>query len=293
MKVVLNMKILITGASGKLGTQLTTQLKAQNHQIIGADIVGDNVEKLDITDYAACQKLMQTISPDIVIHPAAWTDVNGCALNPNKAILINGVGTHNIAVTSAQLDIPMVYVSSNEVFDGKLNRPYTEFDITNPINPYAYSKWYGERAVQQVNPKHYIVRIAWLFAHGGGNFIQAILNAVQAGKALRVVTNEVANPTYTNDVAVAISQLITSQRYGIYHFVNQGAVSRWGFARYFLDKAGYTDTPIEPISRHEWQRPSLPPEYTPLDNIAGKSIGIELRPWQDAVDEFLTKEGYV
>lgn len=283
------MKILITGAAGNLGRQLTQQL-SENHEVVGADIVGDNLHHLDITDYSASQILMRQINPDIVLHPAAWTDVNGCAEHPQKAILINGIGTQNIAVTSAQLDIPILYISSNEVFDGKLNRPYTEFDVTNPINPYAYSKWYGERAVQQVNPKHYIVRTAWLFAHGGNNFIQAILNAVKAGKALRVVTNEVANPTYTNDVAQAVAQLIETQRYGIYHFVNEGAVSRWDFARYALDYAGLNDTPIARISRHQWQRPSLPPEYTPLDNLAGMSIGIRLRPWQDAVDAFLDVE---
>lgn len=283
------MKIFITGAAGRLGTQLIQELK-QEHQVIGTDISGDHVHHLDITDYQACQKLMQDTNPDIVLHPAAWTDVNGCAQNPQKAILINGVGTHNMAVVSAQHGIPFLYISSNEVFDGKLNRPYTEFDMTNPLNPYAYSKWYGERAVQQINPKHYIVRTAWLFAHGGSNFIQAIFNLVKAGKSLRVVTNEVANPTYTNDLAVAISQLITSQRYGIYHMVNHGAASRWEFARYALDQAGFTDTSIARISRHEWQRPSLPPEYTPLDNIAGASIGITLRPWQEAVDAFLSLE---
>jgi len=285
------MKILITGANGNLGKQLSQQLET-DHTIIPTDITGNGIEQLDITDYVACQHILQKHRPDIVLHPAAWTDVNGCALNPQKAILINGIGSHNVAVTSAQLDIPILYVSSNEVFDGKLERPYTEFDVTNPINPYAYSKWYGERAVQHMNPKHYIVRTAWLFAHGGSNFIQAILNAVKAGKSLRVVTNEVANPTYTNDAATAMARLIETQRYGIYHFVNQGAVSRWTFARYALDRAGYKDTPIARISRHEWQRPSLPPEYTPLDNIAGASIGITLRPWQEAVDEFLSKEGY-
>lgn len=286
------MKILITGAAGNLGKQLAQQLKP-NHDIIGVDIVGDNIQQLDITDYTACQTLMQSIQPDIVLHPAAWTDVNGCAHDPQKAILINGVGTHNIAVVSAQQNIPILYVSSNEVFDGMLNRPYTEFDVTNPINPYAYSKWYGERAVQQINPKHYIVRTAWLFAHGGNNFIQAILNAVKAGKSLRVVTNEVANPTYNNDLAEAIAKLINTERYGIYHMVNQGAVSRWDFARYFLDQCGYRSTEIARISRHEWQRPSLPPEYTPLANIAGASIGITLRSWQTAVDAFLDAEGLV
>ena len=142
-----------------------------------------------------------------------------------------------------------------------------------------------------MNPRHYIVRTAWLFAHGGANFIQAILAAANAGKALRVVTNEVANPTYANDLASAIAQLIESERYGIYHLVNEGAVSRWGFARSILDCAGCARTPIQRISRHEWLRHSLPPEQTALANVAGASIGIRLRPWQDALRAFLKAEG--
>lgn len=281
------MKILITGAAGKLGAQLTQQLN-EAHDVLGAD-----QRRLDVTDWAACHRLMRDTAPDIVLHPAAWTDVDGCARNPRKALHINGVGTHNIAISAARLGIPILYVSSNEVFDGKLNRPYTELDAASPGNPYGYSKWYGERAVVQSNPRHYIVRTAWLFAHGGTNFIQAIRKAAQAGKSLRVVTNEVANPTYANDVASAIAALIETQRYGSYHFVNEGAVSRWGFARYVLDQSGFGDTPIERISRHEWQRPSLPPEYTELANIAGAQIGIRLRPWQDGVRAFLQAEAAI
>ena len=176
------------------------------------------------------------------------------------------------------------------MFDGELGQPYAEYDRPNPINPYGYSKWYGERAIAQVNPRHYIVRTSWLFAHGGGNFIQAILAAAGAGKSLRVVTNEVANPTYTKDLATAIAQLIDGERYGIYHLVNEGAVSRWDFARSILDYAGFAETPIERISRHEWQRPSLPPEYTALANYAGASIGLRLRPWQEALRAFLDAE---
>ena len=212
-------------------------------------------------------------------------------IDPQKALRINGVGTHNIAAVCAQLDVPMLYVSTNEVFDGKRTEPYLEFDTTNPGNAYAYSKWYGERAVMQINPRHYVVRTAWLFAHGGSNFIQAILSAAKADKSLRVVTNEVANPTYTNDLATAITRLIETERYGIYHLVNEGAVSRWQFARYILDKCGYKETPIERISLQQWPRPSLPPEYTALSNIAAASLGIQLRPWREGVDAFLRAEG--
>ena len=283
------MKILITGAAGNLGTQLCKQL-ADSHEVAGADIVGDVSYRLDVTDYEACRRLIADIGPDIVLHPAAWTDVNGCALDPQKALLINGIGTQNLAAVTAQQGVPILYVSTNEVFDGTLDRPYTEHDNPNPINAYGYSKWYGERAITQVNPRQFIVRSAWLFAQDGRNFIHAILDAAQAGKPLRVVTNEVANPTYTNDLAVAIKRLIETERYGTYHLVNEGAVSRWHFARYVLDQAGFNDTPIERISRHEWPRPSLPPEYTALANIAGASIGISLRTWQESVRAFLDAE---
>ena len=283
------MKILITGAAGNLGSGLCRLLGA-THEIIDADIVGEVSHKLDVTNYEACRCLITETAPDIVLHPAAWTDVDGCARDPQKALLVNGVGTHNLAALTAAAGIPMLYVSTNEVFDGMLDKPYTEFDRTNPINAYGYSKWYGERALKQVNPRHYIVRSAWLFAHGGRNFVQAILGAAQAGKPLRVVTNEVANPTYTDDLAAAIAQLIGSERYGTYHLVNEGAVSRWQFARFILDQAGYVGTPIERISRHQWPRASLPPEYTALANIAGASLGIRLRSWQEAVGAFLDVE---
>ena len=283
------MKILITGAAGRLGSQLMARLWRQ-HQVADADIIGEVSHELDITDYAACRRLVTDTDPDIVLHPAAWTDVNGCALNPRKALRINGLGTGNLAAITAQRGIPILYVSTNEVFDGLLDRAYTEYDAPNPTNPYGYSKWYGERAVAQVNPRHYIVRSAWLFAHGGHNFLQAILGAARDGKPLHVVTNEVANPTYTNDLAAAIVSLIESERFGIYHLVNEGAVSRWHFARFALDEAGFADTPIERISRHEWPRPSLPPEYTALANHAGASIGIRLRPWQDGLRAFLDAE---
>ena len=147
--------------------------------------------------------------------------------------------------------------------------------------------------MQRVNPRHYVVRTAWLFAHGGKNFIQSILGAAQVGKPLRVVVNEVANPTYNDDLADAIAQLIETGRFGIYHFVNEGACSRYDFARYALDRAGYAETAITPITSQMWPRASTPPEYAPLANLAGPMVGITLRPWRAAVDAFLAKEGLI
>lgn len=285
------MKILLTGAAGNLGKALTARL-SPTHAVIGVDIVGAGLQRLDISDFAACQRLITRLSPDCIVHTAAWTDVNGCARDPAKALRVNGVGSHHLAAISARHAIPLLYVSTNEVFDGERRQPYTEYDRANPINAYGYSKWYGERAIAQLNPRHYIVRTSWLFAHGGRNFLQAILGAAAAGKPLQVVTNEVANPTYTEDLAAGIAELIQSERYGSYHLVNEGAVSRWGLARFLLDEAGYADAPLARISRHQWQRASLPPEYTAMANIAGASIGIALRPWQEAVAAFLQTEAF-
>jgi len=278
------MRILVTGAAGRLGGKLVELLG--QHEVVGADAA-----EFDIADFEATRAFVRGVQPDLIIHPAAWTDVDGCARDPEQAIRVNGFGAQHAALAAAECGAAFLYVSSNEVFSGKGNAPYREYDATAPSNPYGYSKWVGEQAVMRINPRHYVVRTAWLFAHGGKNFIQVMLNAAQAGKPLRVVINEVANPTYNDDLAEAIVKLIETERFGVYHFVNEGACSRYQFARYALDQAGYADTPIQPISSQMWQRASTPPEYAPLENLAGKTVGITLRGWREAVDAFLDREG--
>ncbi len=280
------MRVLVTGAAGRLGSRVVEVLNRRGHTAIPAD-----VPEFDIADFAATRAWIAAAQPDFVLHPAAWTDVDGCAREPEKSITINGLGAGNVAAVAADLGVPILYVSSNEVFDGKANRPYREYDRTQPMNPYGYSKWVGEQAVVGVNPRHMIARTSWLFAHGGKNFIQTMLGAAAAGKTLRVVVNEIACPTYNDDLASALVSLMESGRWGIYHMVNEGYCSRYDFARYVLDHAGYADTPIERITSHAWARPSTPPEFTPLANLAGKILGVTLRPWQAAVDAFLAKEG--
>lgn len=280
------MRIYITGAQGRLGSQLVKILDG-DHQVESSDI-----DTVDITDFQKVRQVIGDFKPDIVLHPAAWTDVDGCAREPEKAITINGHGAQNISLAAAEAGAAILFISTNEVFYGQLNRPYLEYDLPNPANSYGYSKMVGERAVMAVNPRHYIVRTAWIFAHGGRNFIHSILGAAEAGKNLRVVTDEVANPTYNNDLADAIAKLIHTGRYGIYHLTNEGACSRYTFARYILDQAGYDEIPIEPISSREWPRASIPPTYTALTNLAGQMNGITLRPWTDAVRAFLQTEGY-
>ncbi len=287
------MQILVTGAAGRLGAYLVELLRARGHEVVGVDVVGDGIERLDVTDWNAVRQFVGQLRPEIVLHPAAWTDVDGCARDPERAIIVNGFGAQHMALAAAAVGAAVLYVSTNEVFDGRARQPYREYDQPAPVNAYGYSKLVGERAVAAANPQHYIVRTAWLFAHGGKNFIQAILEAAQQGRQLRIVTDEVANPTYNQDLAEAIAALLATGRYGIYHFVNEGAVSRYHFARYFLDRAGWQSLPIEPIAGAQWQRASRPPAYTALSNLAGRHIGIQLRPWQAAVDAFLRREGWL
>ena len=279
------MRILVTGAAGRLGSRLVDVL-GESHDVTGID-----ADELDVTDFAATRAYIHDARPELVLHTAAWTDVDGCARDPERAVAVNGFGAQHVAISALEAGAAVLYISSNEVFPGDNSRPYREYDPPAPVNPYAYSKFVGEQAVRAANPRHYIVRTAWLFAHGGRNFVHAILGAAARGDSLRVVTDEVANPTYANDLADAIAGLVASGRYGVYHLVNQGAVSRYAFARYVLDRAGYADTPLQPISRHEWPRQSTPPAYTALANHAGKLAGITLRPWQAAVDDFLRDEG--
>ena len=245
-----------------------------------------------MSDFHACRRLIHDCAPEIVLHAAAWTDVDGCALDPQRALRVNGLATAHLAALTSGSGIPILYISSNEVFDGALGRPYSEYDRPNPLNPYGYSKWYGERAIAQVNPRHYIVRTALALPRTAAPIsYRRFWRPQTPGKRCESSPTKSPIRPYANDLASAIAQLIDSERYGIYHLVNQGAVSRWGFARSILDCAGCAETSIERISRHEWLRHSLPPEQTALANVAGASIGIRLRPWQDALRAFLEAEG--
>lgn len=293
-------KFLITGAGGRLGGQMITRLRADGHTVIAAhhtqtpertDNAGFEMDAADLTDFTATRDLVARHTPDLVIHTAAWTDVDGCARDPERALVQNGLATQNVAIAAANVGAALLYVSSNEVFNGKTDSPYREYDHTVPANPYGYSKWVGERAVLTLHPRHYIVRTSWMFAHGGSNFVHAMLKGARSEAPLRVVANEIGCPTYADDLADAITALIGSGRYGIYHFVNEGAVSRYDFARRILNRAGFTSTPIQPIVSSAWPRPSTPPAFSPLANHAGRSIGIVLRPWQQALDDFLRREG--
>lgn len=278
------MKIFITGGQGQLG-------QALRQKLTGHELVAFGRQDLDITDQEAIGSAVQAAEPDVVIHCAAWTDVDGCARNPAQAYKVNSLGTQNVALACQTTGAEMVHISTNEVFFGERPGGYDEWVVRRPANPYGHSKAAAEVHVQNLLNHYYIVRTAWMYAPGGKNFIHAILNRARTTGNLRVVADEIGNPTYVYDLAQAIGQLIATRQYGIYHFTNAGVCSRWAFAQEILRLAGLEDVPNTPILGKAFNRPSTPPRFGALHNNNGAAIGITLRPWQDALAEMLAEIG--
>lgn len=273
------MRLFITGNAGQLGRTLAARLG--EHTVAGGDL-----PDWDMTDSAQVEQTLADFAPDVVIHTAALTAVDYCAQHPAEAVRINAVGTYNIANACRQIGARLLHISTNEVFDGTASRPYQEYDHRNPINPYGYSKYVAERVVERLVPSAMIVRTAWLYTDGGNNFIHKVLAKARAGETLRIVTDEVGNPTYVPDLADGVAALIEQDRPGIYHFVNEGAATRFQFAQAAVELAGL-HAPLEPITSDSFERPSTPPPYAPMANVFGAAAGVRLRPWREALAAFL------
>ncbi len=275
------MKIVLT-AHGQLGSELLRQLEPA-HEVIGLSHT-----RADVAD----ARLIETLSdlkPDLVIHNAALTNVDACARDPAHAFRVNALGTQNVALACQRAHAAMLYLSTNEVFDGEKPAPYLEFDPPHPINAYGKSKLAGEWFTQHLLERFYIVRTAWLYARGGGKFPDKILDLAQRQTALSVVTDEIGSPTYVPDLANAIVQLLATEQYGIYHLVNAGACSRYEWALQILQLANLP-RPVKPIKLSEYSRASTPPKNGALENfVAANALGITLRTWDEALREFFER----
>jgi dTDP-4-dehydrorhamnose reductase len=273
------MRVVITGCRGQLGIALQTVLAGE--QLFCMDL-----PDYDIADPATIVDTVAGLQPDVVIHAAAMTDVDGCERDPETAFRVNTLGTHNIALACARSGAAMVQISTNDVFDGRLGRAYYEWDPLSPQSVYARSKAGAELYVRSHLHRFYIVRTAWLYARGGNNFVAKIIAAADQRGALRVVTDEVSAPTYAPDLAAAIAQLIRTRHYGFFHFSNSGICSRYEWACKILELSGRGHVPVEPITSDQWQRAAPPPLYAPLVNLTGAALGITLRRWEEALQEY-------
>lgn len=268
-------RIALTGANGQLGRSLRDVL--HDRDVLALTRADGDVTNPDVIERIAGWR------PDVVIHAAAMTDVDGCERDPDAAYRVNALGTRNVAVACQQVGAALVYVSTDYVFDGTKGAPYTEWDTPNPISVYGASKLAGEVYVKQLLNRLWIVRTAWVYRAGHKNFVATILRLAQERERLTVVDNEVGCPTYAPDLAAAIVQLIQRPLYGTYHLTNAGHCSRFEFAQKIVELAGL-DTVIEPTDHYP--RAAQPPAYAPLRNFVGAEAGITLRPWQDALADY-------
>jgi len=278
------LKILITGSEGQLGSELVNLLSKDN------EVYGLSHKELDITDKNNVINTVSKIVPDIVIHCAAFVDADECETNIKTAFDVNTIGSGNVAIASKKTNSTMVYISTDYVFDGKKTSTYLESDIPNPISVYGISKYGGEQIVRHYLEKFFIVRTSWLYGKKVKNFVNIIINLAKDKKELKVVNDQVGSPTYVPDLARAISSLISTKYYGIYHITNSGECSWYEFAKKILKYAEIKNVKVTPISTEELNRPAPRPKYSVLKNFNLKKKKIyKMRNWELALRDFFKK----
>ena len=275
------MKILITGSNGMLGHDLIEVLRDDHELVLTTS------KTLDITDKEKTIEFIAENSPDVVINSAAYTDVDGCETNRDLAYAVNGEGVRNLALGCRAADCPLVHVSTDYVFDGTARQPIEEDGEIGPISVYGKSKLEGEKAIQEILDKYFIVRTAWLYGINGRNFPKTMLELAENHSEITVVYDEVGTPTYTPDLAYGISQLIETDYYGIYHLTNSGSCSWCEFSRYIFEVAG-CDVKVIPVTASEFSRPAPRPSYSVLKNKNWIEKGFEpLRDYKEAIREYI------
>ena len=280
------MRVLVTGVKGQLGYDVMNELKKQGLTGIGVD-----VDEMDITDAEACRRVITEAKPDAVIHCAAYTAVDAAEQNMELCRKVNADGTRNIAEVCKGLDIKMMYISTDYVFNGQGTRPWEPDDHREPLNAYGQSKYEGELAVEELVKKFFIVRIAWVFGVNGKNFIKTMLRVGKERGAVSVVDDQIGSPTYTYDLARLRVDMIQSDKYGRYHATNEGLCSWYEFAVEIFKQAGM-DVKVTPVSTAEYTAAYPGQAKRPMNSRISKEKlldnGFERLPsWQDAVGRYL------
>lgn len=274
------MKILLAGAAGQLGQALQQTLTAH-------ELVAFTRNELDITSLEAVRSALAAHAPALVINAAAYNDVDGAETHPGEAFAGNALGPRNLAVATAARGIPVLHVSSDYVFDGTARRPYHEFDRPNPRSVYGASKLAGEEAVRALNPRHYVVRTAWLFHTAGRNFARTMLGLAERPE-VRVVSDQYGSPTFVPHLAEALARLVETEAFGTYHFAGQGGASWYELTTTLFRVCGIT-TPVLPVSTADFPRPAERPRFAVLTTLQNPRL--LLPPWTDGVTAFARAVG--
>lgn len=288
------MKIAIIGANGQLGTDLSKALE-------GFEVVPLTHADIEITGMSSVKRVFKKHWPDMIVNTAAFVRVDDCEAEPDKAFSVNALGARNIAVVAQEIGAKLVHISTDYVFGGEVeqcNTPYTEFDTPVPLNIYGKSKLAGERLVQHLCPRHFIIRSSALFGVAGssgkgGNFIETMLKLAKERDELRVVNDQVFSPTYTKDLAKKIAQLISTEYYGVFHITNRGSCSWYEFTTEILRLAGLK-TPAIPVTSAQYPQKARRPYFSVLDNYHLRLLGMDdLSPWQEALADYMASKGHI
>ena len=276
------MRILVTGVKGQLGHDVMKELEKRGHTGIGVD-----VEEMDITDAQKVDEVIRASDVEAVIHCAAYTAVDAAEDQVDLCRKINAEGTENIAKVCKELDLKMIYISTDYVFDGEGERPWEPDDERSPLNVYGQTKYEGELAVEKYLEKYYIVRIAWVFGVNGKNFIKTMLNLAQTRDELSVVNDQIGSPTYTADLAVLLVDMVETDKYGRYHATNEGLCSWYEFAKEIFRQAGKEVT-VHPVTSEEFPAKAKRPHNSRMSKDKLEENGFRRLPsWQDALERYL------
>lgn len=292
------MKVLITGSSGQLGSELLKTINSGVSEIgcipgifIGTQTLGVDVNQLDITDFAAVRSLAEREKFDIIINCAAFTNVDGCETHQETAFKVNALGARNVAIAAEYIGAKLIHISTDYVFSGNSKRPYVEWDCCEPQSVYGSSKLLGEEYVRNFCTKYYIVRTAWLYGYEGNNFVKTMMRLMKENGKVKVVNDQLGNPTNAVDLAYHILKIAQSEQYGIYHCTGKGVCSWYDFACKIAEYSGIP-CKVESCTTQEFaqiaKRPAKRPAYSSLDNMMLRcSVGNEMRNWKEALRSFL------
>ncbi len=276
------MRVVVTGSRGMLGTDLMRVFDGS-----GA-LWGLDIEELDIADAGRCSEQICALKPDVIINSAALTAVDYCESHQEQAFRVNAEGARNLAAAAVRAGALLAHYSTDYVFDGLKEGPYTEDDPPAPRSVYGRSKLRGEEWIREACPEHLILRTAWLFGHNGKNFIRTILSAAREGRPLRVVHDQRGSPTFTRDLAAWTALMIKAGCRGTFHVTNSGACTWYELAARVVEWAGIPGAAVTPVTTEEYPLPAPRPANSVLSNARLAGAGLPLmRPWHEAVQEYL------
>ena len=279
------MRVLVTGVKGQLGYDVMRELAKRGIEGVGVDI-----DEMDITDFESVDRVITEAAPDAVIHCAAWTAVDAAEDEDKKekVRLVNVEGPRNIAKVCKKLDIKMLQISTDYVFDGQGERPWEPDDPTGPVSVYGLTKRDGEDAVREILDKYFIVRIAWVFGINGKNFVKTMLNVAKTHDTLTVVNDQWGSPTYTYDLSRLLVDMIQTDKYGIYHATNEGFTNWYEFAVAIFKEAGVNVT-VKPVTTAEYGiSKAARPFNSRMSKVKLDACGFKRLPsWEDALKRYI------